>query len=160
MASSLAVSSVYLATCLSYSAFTRPLSLSLLWLMAGALAEEVIFRKFLFGVLRKHLSVRIAIVASSAIFAAAHSNSFHLLYFFGMGVLYSLIYVVCKSVWPGAIFHAAENVLTNTIRSPAWRPQEVMGVQLTGDAIFGFLIIVKIILAVWLYIYATRRNLC
>lgn len=157
--SALAVSSAYLAACLLYSISTVPLSLSVLWLMLGALGEEVIFRRFLYGLLRKRLSVRVAMVVSSAVFAAVHSNSFHFLYFFGMGLLLSLIYVVCKSVWPGAIFHGAENLLTNTIRSPAWQPQEIMGAQLTGDAIFGFLIMVKITVAVGLYIYATRKKL-
>jgi membrane protease YdiL (CAAX protease family) len=74
------------------------------------LAEETIFRGFVYGWLRRWSPAALAIPISGAIFAAAHQELLLMLPLFAVGCVLALLYQGSKSLWPGAIVHALFNL--------------------------------------------------
>lgn len=73
----------------------RPQTLILTVVLAcvvGPIAEECLFRGVVFGVLRRHASRGLAILASSALFAAMHTNLVGFLPIFALGALLAVLY--------------------------------------------------------------------
>lgn len=75
------------------------------------LAEETIFRGFLYGWLRRHLPVVPAVVVSAGVFSAAHTVLVLALPLFGVGVILALLYEYSDSLVPGAIVHGLFNLV-------------------------------------------------
>ncbi|HUG37144.1 MAG TPA: type II CAAX endopeptidase family protein, partial [Candidatus Limnocylindrales bacterium] len=76
--------------------------------------EELAFRGILYGGLRTRLSAGPAVLLSAGIFAVAHGygptgGASVLL----SGILWALAYERCRSLWPGVIAHAANNLIVN-----------------------------------------------
>jgi CAAX protease family protein len=76
--------------------------------------EELAFRGILYGGLRTRLAVWPAVLLSAGIFAVAHGygptgGASVLL----SGILWALAYERCRSLWPGVIAHAANNLIVN-----------------------------------------------
>lgn len=90
----------------------RMLAFLLLVVMAP-IAEELLFRGYLFGKLQKaHMPVWLAVIAVSVVFAVMHGQV-------NVGIVVFLLSVVAcglryytKSIWPGAIVHGLNNLLT------------------------------------------------
>jgi len=74
------------------------------------LAEETIFRGFVYGWLRRWSPAALAIPLSGAIFAAVHQEVLLMLPLFAVGGVLALVYQGSKSLWPGAIVHALFNL--------------------------------------------------
>ena len=74
------------------------------------LAEETIFRGFVFGWLNKVLPVGFAIVISGAIFGAAHLVLLLFIPLWAVGIVLALMYRGSNSLWPGALVHALFNL--------------------------------------------------
>ncbi len=88
-------------------------SLPILLLSAGLiapLAEEAFFRGFVYAGLRSRLSVPWAVLASAALFSAAHLLPTTMPPLFVLGALFALLYEYTGSIWPAIALH----VLTNT----------------------------------------------
>lgn len=75
------------------------------------LAEEIVFRGFLYQLLRKHLPVPAAAGMSALGFAAVHGIAPLLPWLFFMGVVYALIVERTKSLWSSIILHSMSNAL-------------------------------------------------
>lgn len=75
------------------------------------LAEETIFRGFLYGWLRRRLPIVPAVLISAAIFSAAHVVLVLGLPLFGVGVILALLYELSDSLIPGAIVHGLFNLV-------------------------------------------------
>jgi membrane protease YdiL (CAAX protease family) len=73
--------------------------------------EELTFRGLLYGTLRTVTGVPLAAVASGCLFAAAHGYGFAgFLSVFLSGILWALVYERSRSLWPGIVAHAANNL--------------------------------------------------
>lgn len=74
------------------------------------LAEETIFRGFIFGWLNKVLPVGFAIVISGAIFGAAHLVLLLFIPLWAVGIVLAIVYRSSNSLWPGAVVHSLFNL--------------------------------------------------
>jgi membrane protease YdiL (CAAX protease family) len=95
--------------------FGGSLALTLLAVAVIApISEEIIFRGFTFRWLQGRLPLWAAVLASAAIFSAAHAGwaepSLFLPVFLG-GVLLAYVYAKSRSVWPGVIIHMTINIV-------------------------------------------------
>jgi membrane protease YdiL (CAAX protease family) len=79
--------------------------------LIAPLAEETIFRGFIYGWLRRWVPVLPAVVISAAIFSAAHLVLVLGLPLFGVGVILALLYEYSDSLLPGAIVHGLFNLV-------------------------------------------------
>lgn len=71
--------------------------------------EEILFRGYILGTLKKEMHPWIAIVISAAIFAVAHGTPIGLIYTFALGLIMGWLAVTFKSIVPTILFHAAYN---------------------------------------------------
>jgi membrane protease YdiL (CAAX protease family) len=74
------------------------------------LAEETIFRGFVYGWLRRWSPSALAIPISGAVFAAVHQELLLMLPLFAVGCVLGLLYQGSKTLWPGAVVHALFNL--------------------------------------------------
>ncbi len=85
--------------------------------LIAPVVEEIIFRGFIYGGLRRRLGVPVALVLSSAVFALAHSfsvgSSILLLgpSLFIAGLALALVYERSRSLMPGMVLHASFNLI-------------------------------------------------
>jgi len=79
------------------------------------LAEETLFRGFLFGWLRGRVPLWLAVAVSSLVFALAHGELALLLPTFTLGCLLALIYERSGSLVPGMIVHGVFNLVGVTL---------------------------------------------
>jgi hypothetical protein len=92
----------------------RPEQLGLLIFMVvvfAPLAEELLFRVFLYGALRKQYGPRPAMMASALIFSVVHFNRFALLPIFVLGLILAYIYEKRQSILAPVAMHMANNGL-------------------------------------------------
>jgi membrane protease YdiL (CAAX protease family) len=85
----------------------------LLIVIAAPLAEEICFRGFLFGGLRKRLPMIPAALAGGLFFGLLHFttgwSAVPVLVF--LGVMFAVVYEKTGSLWPPVILHAVNNGL-------------------------------------------------
>ena len=79
--------------------------------LIAPLAEETIFRGFIYGWLRRRIPVLPAVLISAAVFSAAHLVLVLALPLFGVGVILALLYEYSDSLLPGAIVHGLFNLV-------------------------------------------------
>jgi membrane protease YdiL (CAAX protease family) len=87
-------------------------------LLAGIIApivEETVFRGMIYGWLRSHLPVALAVVVSAAIFAIAHVIPVLLPALFVVGLILAIAYEWSGSLWVSILLHALQNSLTVTL---------------------------------------------
>jgi len=95
-----------------------PVLLILMLALAGPVAgfvEEVAFRGLLYGWLRGHMGIAPAALLGSLIFTAAHFYVYvaGFVFFFEMltlSVLLALLFELSRSLWPGILCHALNNL--------------------------------------------------
>ncbi len=75
------------------------------------IVEEVVFRGFLFAGLRKYLNLRIAVLASGALFGALHFQLYAFPVLFLLGVLLALLYYRTGSLWMPILMHFCINAV-------------------------------------------------
>ncbi len=83
----------------------------LLSALLPAVLEEMLFR-YLPMKLLLPLSPRVCVLFSAVVFAVAHRSLFSLVYAFAAGVLFMVMDVAAKSVWPSVILHFINNALS------------------------------------------------
>ncbi|KPJ58909.1 MAG: hypothetical protein AMS15_07400 [Planctomycetes bacterium DG_23] len=92
----------------------RPEHLGLLIFMVvvfAPFAEELLFRVFLYGALRRRYGPRPAMMASALIFSVVHFNRFALLPIFVLGLVLAYIYEKRQSILAPAAVHMTNNGL-------------------------------------------------
>jgi membrane protease YdiL (CAAX protease family) len=72
-------------------------------------AEELLFRGYLFGKLRKYVPLWLAILVTSALFAAVHGQWNVALDVFVLSVVMCLLRVASGSLWPSILLHMMKN---------------------------------------------------
>ncbi|MCE5097975.1 intramembrane glutamic endopeptidase MroQ [Staphylococcus devriesei] len=83
----------------------------------GPILEEYVFRKILFGEIynkikgNRIVAFLIASIISSLLFALAHDDMKFILIYFGMGMLFSLAYVLTKRITVPILIHMFQNSL-------------------------------------------------
>ena len=90
------------------------LGLTLALVGTGVIApfsEEVFFRGFAFPALRARFGLLAGIAVDAALFSLLHFTPTVLPPIFVMGVLFCLLYQHTRSIWPGALLHAAINIV-------------------------------------------------
>ena len=74
------------------------------------LAEETIFRGFVYGWLYRVMPASAAVLVSGVIFAALHGVVLLFIPLWSVGIILAVIYQSSRSLWPGAIVHALFNL--------------------------------------------------
>ncbi|OYX41058.1 hypothetical protein B7Y94_05685 [Candidatus Saccharibacteria bacterium 32-49-12] len=72
-------------------------------------AEEVLFRGYLFGKLRQHVPLWGAIIVTSLLFGAVHGQWNVAIDTFALSVVMCLVVVWSKSIWPAILIHMLKN---------------------------------------------------
>ena len=88
-------------------------------LVIAPIAEELIFRGYIFGVLRRYAGRWWAMVISASIFAAIHAHIPSLAGLFVLAVALTLVYEGAGSLWAPILMHSLFNGLT-VILTLAW----------------------------------------
>jgi membrane protease YdiL (CAAX protease family) len=88
------------------------ISVILMAVVVAPIAEEIIFRGYLYGVMRRYCGRIPALLFSSLLFAAIHGNLSALPGLFILAVTLCLLYERTGSLWANITLHAAFNTLT------------------------------------------------
>ena len=72
-------------------------------------AEEVVFRGYLFGKLRKYTKLWVAILLTSLLFAVVHFAWNVGIDVFALSIVLCLLRVISKSLWPSIMLHMMKN---------------------------------------------------
>ncbi|MGV9002276.1 MAG: CPBP family intramembrane glutamic endopeptidase [Candidatus Saccharimonadaceae bacterium] len=73
------------------------------------IAEETLFRGYLFGKLRKHAPLWVAILITSALFALVHFQVNVGLDVFALSIVLCLLRVTTGTIWPSILLHMLKN---------------------------------------------------
>ncbi len=92
------------------SAVSIVVYLALLGLVAPV-AEELIFRGFVYAALRRYLPPLAAVGLSAIVFGVMHMNSLALVQIVGIGIVLAVLYERTRSVIPCIVCHAMNNIL-------------------------------------------------
>lgn len=87
-------------------------------LLAGGIAplvEETIFRGLIYGWLRAHMPIVVAVVISAAIFSAAHVIPLLFPALFVVGIILAVVYEYSGSLWTSILLHSIQNTLATTL---------------------------------------------
>lgn len=82
----------------------------------GPIIEELVFRKVIFGALRKRMNLHLATVIGALIFALAHFDFVHTLIYFVMGLVFTFLYVKTKRIIVPILAHMGINSLVVVIQ--------------------------------------------
>jgi hypothetical protein len=77
--------------------------------VSAGLGEEMLFRGFLFNILKRRFGLAAGLVVSGLLFAAPHTYVLGLLPVFLMGLVLAWIYHNSGSLWVPVIVHATNN---------------------------------------------------
>ncbi|MEM6745864.1 MAG: type II CAAX endopeptidase family protein [Pseudomonadota bacterium] len=134
----------YQITEVGAGAFFPLLSLALV-VFAAALLEEIVFRGILFGAVERYFGTIVAIIVPSILFSVLHifndnwGGWLALASGVLLGVFWTLVYVVTRSIWAAALNHACWNltiVLSGLPLTGAqdWRAMAPIQTEPTGPA--------------------------
>ena len=84
--------------------------------VAAPLCEEVVFRGYLYPVMKKYAGIFAAALCSSLIFAAAHGNLTAMLPLFIFGGILVFLYEKTGSLWAPIAAHFCFNAATVTVQ--------------------------------------------
>lgn len=93
-----------------YQQFEFILALVMLVFIAPV-AEEILFRGYLFGKLRAHVPVWAAILLTSILFALVHGAWNVGIDVFALSIVLCLLRIVSGSLWPSILLHMMKNAL-------------------------------------------------
>lgn len=74
-------------------------------------AEEVLFRGYLFGKLRKYVPLWVAILITSVLFAFVHGAWNVAIDVFALSIVLCVLRVVANSLWPSILLHMIKNFI-------------------------------------------------
>lgn len=84
------------------------------------IAEEIFFRGFLYGTLRRW-GIPLAAALSALLFAAVHSQIIHFLPIFLLGVIMAVLFERTRSLIPPVMVHAVNNVVATLAVLYGWK---------------------------------------
>jgi len=84
--------------------------------IVAPLAEEVVFRGYLYPAAKRFCGAYGAMIFSSMVFAAAHANAVALVPLFILAMLLCLIYELTGSIWANISVHFLFNLATVTLQ--------------------------------------------
>lgn len=73
------------------------------------IAEEVLFRGYLFGLLKRYVPVWVAVVVSSVLFGAVHGSWNVAIDTFALGVVLCILREVSGTIYPSILLHMLKN---------------------------------------------------
>lgn len=79
--------------------------------MFAPLAEELLFRGLIYGLLQRSLRRRAALLVSCALFGLMHTQIIWITYAFLMGIVITLVYDHYRSLLAAVLFHAVFNIV-------------------------------------------------
>lgn len=79
--------------------------------IVAPIAEEVMFRGYLFGKLKKHAKVWVSVILSALLFGIVHFQFNVALDTFALGVVLALLRVATGSIWTSIMLHMVKNGL-------------------------------------------------
>lgn len=79
--------------------------------IVGPIIEELVFRKVIFGSLRRRMNIHVAATISALIFAFFHLDFDHILIYFVMGLVFTFLYVKTKRIIVPIVVHMIMNTL-------------------------------------------------
>ncbi len=88
------------------------LTMSLVATIAAPVTEELLFRGYLYPVMRNYTGKALGIILSGAIFSLVHLNMPVFLPLFVFGMLLAVLYETTKSIWPCITAHFIFNFAT------------------------------------------------
>ncbi len=105
--------------------------------VAPGICEELLFRGAMLGLLRHKLPVWAAIALQAAAFAVVHGLAVRLPYTFVLGLVFGVLVVRARSLWPAIVAHIAHNLLAVLWPevSAALPPALAWGIALFGLAV-------------------------
>lgn len=77
----------------------------------GPIAEEALFRGYLYGKMRLHVPAYAAILATSALFALAHGQWNVAVDTFALGIVLGGLREITGSIWAGVLLHMIKNAI-------------------------------------------------
>lgn len=83
--------------------------------LVAPFVEELVFRGFFYGVLKRHTSAMFAAFVTAAIFAVAHQNILALLPLWGLALFLTLFYEASRCLWVPIGMHAIFNAVNVTL---------------------------------------------
>ncbi len=83
----------------------------LIFVVVGAVSEELAFRGFILTGLRQRFRPATAVLLSSFLFALAQMNVFQFVPHFVLGAVLGFLVLRSGSLWPGVVFHLLYNLL-------------------------------------------------
>lgn len=78
--------------------------------IVAPLLEEILFRGFMLGTLKKEMHPWIAICLSALFFGLAHGTPIGIIYATGLGIVMGWLFVKFNSILPSLLFHIAYNL--------------------------------------------------
>ena len=79
--------------------------------IVAPVAEEVLFRGYLFGKLRKYAPVWVAVLVTSVVFAVVHFQWNVGVDVFALSIVLCVLRIITGSLWPAIFLHMAKNGL-------------------------------------------------
>ncbi len=79
--------------------------------VAAPLGEEMLFRGFVFNILKTRLGLTVGLIGSALLFTIVHSYALGLLPVFIIGLLLAWAYHNTGSLWVSIIIHATNNTV-------------------------------------------------
>ncbi len=80
-------------------------------IVIAPVAEEILFRGYLLGKLRKHVPTWVAVLLTSALFGLVHFNWSVSIDVFGLSIVLCLLRIKTNRLWPGIFLHMIKNAL-------------------------------------------------
>lgn len=74
-------------------------------------SEEILFRVFLFLFLKRYSGTKTAVALSALIFAFGHGVPMLIPYYFVVAVVFSVVYIKTKSIYPAILSHGLMNLI-------------------------------------------------
>ncbi|MCP3966268.1 MAG: CPBP family intramembrane metalloprotease [Lentisphaerae bacterium] len=84
-------------------------------IVIAPIAEELMFRRFIFGFLAPYLGFVPAMVFTAGLFAAVHSSLLQLPALFLLGIAFQMSCLYYRSLWGGIILHSINNAISVTV---------------------------------------------
>lgn len=84
----------------------------LVMVIAAPIAEELLFRGVLFRRMRTYCSYLPAAIITALIFALIHGNILQGIYGFAVGMLFTYVYEMLRTIWAPVVCHAAANAVS------------------------------------------------
>ncbi len=79
------------------------------------IVEEIVFRGVIFSFFKKYTSRNVSIICTSFLFASFHLNALQFIQLFILGLIFQILFVYHKSLYPGMIYHSINNTFAVVI---------------------------------------------